>query len=285
MSLQGTGSSSEYWSGAFSTGRPVTVSFWVYQTSDGSDEGIIQIGGAGYGIGLNIRDYDSAGDLIDFNDAGSDNEFTSSYAMTAGIWNFLTFIINPIGGSNSIILNAGTATTGATCPAGTATYSYLCLLRGLPGAAFTGTNTTTFVAEVSIWNGVLSSTDISNLYNGGAGGNGVNPLSLGPTGGATLTRYYLPNAHNTSGTGSFADFSGTGGVTLAASGGATPSWSSNNPPVASPGGVSVHNLGLLGVGNMIADPGYLLALEVARRIANNKRQTRRQFINGWRAPR
>lgn len=229
MSLQGTGSTTEYWSGALTgVSRPFTIGCWYLTTAGaaaGSSQEVMVESTDWYNI--NTNNFNTTSSTAELRDGilGTEADVTANLGTTSSnTWYFLVFIFDVVSGTNEVVANAGTPTTGAATSSSDTFASPSLFLAGGGGGY---TQTYDCFGEVTLWTGKLSTTDISNLYNGGSGGKGVNPTKLTSTSGASLLRYYLP----VGGADDFADHSGKGGATLAAQGGATPTWNASDPPV------------------------------------------------------
>lgn len=163
--------STEYWANSTSvvgsnlfTGYPVTINLWFNASADGGNDYIIRsdIGGSNnilYFLRL------ESGSLTGRTYASGADKTVTTAGIVIDEWYMATLTIN----TTQIALYVNglinkTATTG-TAPTGAGGFSIGSQIStGTPANFFNGT-----IDEVGIWNRTLSASEISNLYNSGAG--------------------------------------------------------------------------------------------------------------------
>jgi hypothetical protein len=155
----------------FEYNQPWSISAWIYNQTSGSSNIISKQENStpyrGYGIGTA-----GSGQIqIFLNNTGSGNTLQKTYVTYSGGWHYMVFTYsgsNTLAGMNlyvdgSLASPSGSSGSGMTASILSTTPFQL---NGRGGAANLWTG---YLDEVGIWSKALSTQEISDLYNGGAG--------------------------------------------------------------------------------------------------------------------
>lgn len=151
--------------------QPMTVAAWVKTSSASSGEILSTYnytGGGNYGWQCAITATGKA--ILDVRDSvGTDYQATGATSINDGNWHYVVCLWNGTTGSvyidgNSTADGTGTMPTASSWPYGYATIGAAKYNSSLTFQYYTGN-----IDEVGIWNRALSTSEMSQLYNSGAG--------------------------------------------------------------------------------------------------------------------
>lgn len=195
----GTSNSSKYFSNATTCGlafdTAFTVNFWVKMNTVPSNNTATYLWNWGDNSttnkkgGMEVQYYNNSGTpelyiVRQQNAYGTNNQYGAAQTLTTGTWYMLTFTWDGsteslyVNGSGSALVSGSSTITGSNSSNGTGTG--LAVGRYLTGGSYSNAE----FDEIGQWNRVLTSGEISSLYNSGAAFQ--YPFGLGATTGAAL---------------------------------------------------------------------------------------------------